>query len=58
MVRRSYYRYTVMTGVYMLGSTETWILHSAMLLGFVLLVLYTSAFFKQLFGGYPLPYMG
>lgn len=51
--RRAYYRYTLMTGVYMLGSTETWILHSAMMLGFILLVLYTSAFFKQLIGGYP-----
>jgi hypothetical protein len=43
-----YYRYTVMTGVYMLGPAETYILHAAYIIGLFLLVRYTYAFLDQL----------
>jgi hypothetical protein len=40
---RAYYRYTVMTGVYMLGTVETCLLHLAFLLGFFFTYTYFSS---------------
>jgi hypothetical protein len=41
---RMYYQYTVMTGIYMLGAVETWILHLAYLLGVYFTYKYFYAF--------------
>jgi len=43
-----YYRYTVMTGVYMLDPFEIYILHTAYVVGMVLLVRYAYSFLSQL----------
>ena len=47
-VLRMYYRYTVMTGVYMLGTVETGILHLAFLLGAYFLYTYFGSFAAEL----------
>lgn len=47
-IKKQYYRYTVMTGVYMLGPAETSILHLAYVIGIFLLVRYTYAFLDQI----------
>lgn len=44
----SYYRYTIQTGVYMLGSVETITLHIAVALGIYFLFQYSSTFIYQL----------
>ena len=43
-----YYRYTVMTGIYMLGTVETGILHLAYVLGFFFLYTYVWTFVREL----------
>ena len=47
-LRTLYYRYTLMTGVYMLDSVEQNFLHFFMLLGAVFLVKYTYAFLQAM----------
>ena len=47
-IKTQYYRYTVMTGVYMLGPAETSILHIAYIVGMFLLVRYAYAFLDQI----------
>lgn len=43
-----YYQYTVMTGVYMLGTVETLILHLAYVLGIFFLYTYVWTFIRDL----------
>ena len=43
-----YYQYTVMTGVYMLGTVETLILHLAYVLGIYFLYTYVWTFIRDL----------
>lgn len=47
-ILRVYYRYTLMTGVYMLGTVETGILHLAFLLGAYFLYTYFWSFAREL----------
>lgn len=45
---RLYYRYTVMTGIYMLGPVETGLLHFAYILGIYFLYTYVWTFIRDL----------
>lgn len=47
-IKRMYYRYTLCTGVTMLMNTESFILHSSILLGMVLFFRYFVMFFSQI----------
>ena len=47
-IKTQYYRYTVMTGVYMLDPIEMYILHLAYIVGMVLLARYAYSFLSQL----------
>lgn len=55
LIKKQYYRYTLMTGVYMLEPFESAILHLAYLLGAYFLYKYTLSFLGQLRDGLPVP---
>ncbi len=46
VLKRQYYRYTVMTAIYMLGHVEAAILHVLMLMTFLFLLNYSMSFFN------------
>jgi hypothetical protein len=43
IIQRQYYRYTLMTGIYMLGFTEAAMVHALLFVIFLFLVNYTFA---------------
>ena len=47
-IRKTYYRYTLMTGIYMLGPTETLILHTIIGVVLGLFTLYAYHFVQAL----------
>ena len=47
-IKKAYYRYTLMTGIYMLGPTETLILHTMIGLVLGLFTLYAYHFLQAL----------
>jgi len=46
--RKVYYRYTTITGVYMLDSHEAWVLHFFFAVGAYYLLSYIWTFYKQM----------
>jgi hypothetical protein len=49
--KKAYYRYTLMTGVYMLGNIEVGLLHLAYFVGIFFLARYTSWFWRDIIAG-------
>jgi hypothetical protein len=46
-LKKCYLRYTCFTGVYMLNYGEVFVLHTAMIIGFIFTCLYGYSFYKQ-----------